>query len=209
MCVFLRVSAFLSGRDSKQWIQDVKFNATGNTFAVGSHDNVIYLYDARGGRFSLKGRCTAHHSYITHFDFAADGSVLQSNSGDYELLFFNASSGDQITSATAVRDTEWQTWTCTLGWPVQGIWPAESDGTDINSVARSNSNKFVATADDFGRVKVYNYPVLDKGLTPVQGLGHSSHVTNVRWNSDDSYLLSTGGNDKSLFQWKVVPAPHT
>ena len=38
------------GRDSKQWIQEVKFNADGTTFAVGSHDNIIYLYDARGGR---------------------------------------------------------------------------------------------------------------------------------------------------------------
>lgn len=38
------------GRDSKQWIQDVKFSADGSTFAVGSHDNEVYLYDARGGR---------------------------------------------------------------------------------------------------------------------------------------------------------------
>lgn len=107
---------------------------------------------------------------------------------------------------------------------VQGIWPKEADGTDINAVDRSHSQKLLATADDFGRVSVFNYPVTEKvcanrisqyryaddclcwqGLPTVQGRGHSSHVTNVRFNSDDSYLLTTGGNDKSLFQWRVTP----
>ena len=76
-----------SGRDSKEWISDVKFSPDSNTFAVGSHDNKIYLYDARGGRFSLKATCAKHTSYITHFDFSSDSSSIQSNCGGYELLF--------------------------------------------------------------------------------------------------------------------------
>ena len=50
----------VQGRDSKQWIQEVKFSADGATFAVGSHDNIIYLYDARGGRCVtwIEGRLT-------------------------------------------------------------------------------------------------------------------------------------------------------
>jgi WD40 repeat protein len=150
------------GRDSKQWIQDVKFNADGTTFAVGSHDNIVYLYDARGGRFTLRGRCTAHQSYITHFDFARDGTYLQSNCGAYELLFFNAGTGEQVPAASSLRDVDWATWTCVLGWPVQGIWPKEADGTDINSVDRSHSQKYLATSDDFGRVNIFNYPCLEK-----------------------------------------------
>ena len=35
--------------------------------------------------------------------------------------------------ATALRDAEWATWTCTRGWPVQGVWPARADGTDVNA----------------------------------------------------------------------------
>ena len=59
----------------------------GATFAVGSHDNKIYLYDARGGRFELRAKCTKHNSYITHLDFSSDSSTIVSNCGAYELLF--------------------------------------------------------------------------------------------------------------------------
>lgn len=37
-----------------------------------------------------------------------------------------------------LRDERWATWTTTLGWPVQGIWPKYTDGTFINSVDRSH-----------------------------------------------------------------------
>ena len=40
-------------------------------------------------------------------------------------------------------------------WPVQGIWPPFADGTDVNSVHRSPDNRLLATADDFGRVKLF------------------------------------------------------
>jgi len=37
----------------------------------------------------------------------------------------------------------------------------------------------------------------------VEGKGHSSHVTMVKWSKDDSFLYSTGGNDNCVFQWSV------
>eukprot|EP00955_Chlamydomonas_euryale_P117744 366495-Chlamydomonas_euryale.AAC.2 len=39
------------------------------------------------------------------------------------------------------RDTRWATWTCVLGFPVMGIWPPGTDGTDINSCDRSPSGR--------------------------------------------------------------------
>jgi microtubule-associated protein-like 6 len=192
-----------AGRDSKEWIQDVKFSPDGSMFAVGSHDNKIRVYDTTGGRFTLLCTANAHQSYITHFDFSADSNWIQSNCGAYELLFFNAKTGEQQKSASALRDVDWATWTCVLGWPVQGIWPEASDGTDINAVARDPSGRLLATADDFGHVRVFNYPCIDKGSEFVLGKGHSSHVTNVRFSADGNWLLTAGGNDRSLFQWRV------
>jgi WD40 repeat protein len=76
-----------------------------------------------------------HSSYIKHFDFTKDGNYLHSTSGDYELLFWDSNTGKQVTSgATLTRDYEWATWNVTLGWPVQGIWEAFTDGTDINAI---------------------------------------------------------------------------
>ena len=36
-------------------------------------------------------------------------------------------------------------------------------------------------------------------------VGHSAHVTNVRFSNDGMTLFSTGGADHAVFQWRVVP----
>ena len=41
---------------------------------------------------------------------------------------------------------------------LSGIWPEGADGTDVNNVCRSNNGKILASADDFGKVNLYQYP---------------------------------------------------
>jgi len=54
-------------------------------------------------------------------DWSEDGEALHSNSGDYELLFWDGTTGKQKPGgASAYRDEQWHTWSCVLGWPVQG-----------------------------------------------------------------------------------------
>jgi len=87
------------------------------------------------------------------------------------------------------------TWTCVLGWPVQGIWPECADGTDINHVYRSNDKKYIITADDFSTVKIFTNPCLKKGAAFTEGKGHSSHVTNCKFSNKDDYIFTSGGED--------------
>ena len=188
-------------RDARAWISDVKFSPDGQTLAVGSHDKKVYLYNTVD--FSAKAKCRKSTSAINHLDFSADSVFLQTNDSSYELLFYDAETGVQQVSATAMKDVEWHTWTCTLGWPVQGIWPPFADGTDINSVDRSHNNLVVATADDFGQVKLLRNPCVEQKACFNQYRGHSSHVTNVRWLVEDSHLVSVGGNDKCVMQWRA------
>jgi len=60
-------------------------------------------------------------------------------------------------NASSAKNIEYHTWTCLFGFPVQGIWPGV-DYTDVNSTCRSNSRTILATADDFGKVKLFKYP---------------------------------------------------
>lgn len=34
-------------------------------------------------------------------------------------------------------------------------------------------------------------------------MGHSSHVTKVKFSADDTFVVSTGGNDKTVLIWKT------
>ena len=104
--------------------------------------------------------------------------------------------------ASALKNETWSTWTCTLGWPVQGIFPPCADGSDINSCDRGPEGTTMATADDFGMVKLFKYPCPVEKACFNQFVGHSSHVTNVRFVKKSPYLITTGGEDKCIFQWK-------
>jgi len=82
------------------------------------------------------------------------------------------------------------------------------DGTDINAVDRSNSSytgemKLLASGDDFGKVRLLEYPCIIKNSQGVIGRGHSSHVTNIKFTNTDKVLLSTGGEDQTILQWEV------
>ena len=269
---------------SKEWISDVKFSPSGQVFAVGSHDNRVYLYDAQGLVAQQKKRvgvCKGASSFVRHLDFSADGTKLQMTTGDHALLFCkplrptplspfpldnirlclalpcfvpssshlvlpdDANSGQQIFER-AVKGENWYTWTCHRGWPVEGMWQLSVDFTDINSVDRSHNEELLATADDFGDVRLFRYPCMDrkvrpKPVTPLTACGsltsslfafgaallspcfgvccsfvnsqakshfadgHSSHVTCVRFTNNDAYLLSTGGADRTLMQWRIKP----
>lgn len=35
-------------------------------------------------------------------------------------------------------------------------------------------------------------------------LGHSAHITNIRWSHDYQWVITIGGADHSVFQWKFV-----
>lgn len=65
----------------------------------------------------------------------------------------------QVPQSTQLRDVAWASNTCVLTFSTIGIWPEGADGTDVNACDRSNGSKVMATGDDFGKVKLYSYPV--------------------------------------------------
>jgi len=189
-------------KDTSKKVDDLKFSPDGRFLAVGNHDDDINVYFLEQ-EYKKIGSCKGHSAHITHLDWSEDSKVMQSDSGSYEHLFWDVEDLQQITKSTSIRDLQWKTWTCILGWHVKGVWPPGADGTDINALCRSADGKLVATADDFGEVKIFRFPV-DIGAEFRAYSGHSAHVSNIRFSVNDTHVISAGGNDRTIFQWKVV-----
>lgn len=213
--------------DGQEAIQTVKFSPDGRLLALGSRDNAVYIYQSNSGgrRYAKIGKCTGHASFIVHLDWTTDGQVLRTNSGDYETLYWNPTTCRQIPNPSTLRDCVWASNTCTLTFQTLGIWPENADGTDVNTASTTSDAKIIATGDDWGKVKLYQYPaaqpkvsgqeeegrvsVLMMNYSLLQSLahvynGHSSHVTSVEFLHDDTRLISTGGSDTSVMQWVLA-----
>ena len=124
------------------------------------------------------------------------------NSQAYELMWLDVNSQTRI-SASGAKNIDWYTWTSVLGFPVKGIWPPCSDFSDVNSVCRNTGRNILATADDFGKVKLFKYPCVVENASCNSYMGHSSHVTKIKFTNNDKYVVSTGGNDKTLIVWET------
>ena len=61
----------------------------------------------------------------------------------------------------------------------------------------------VVTGDDFGKVKLFNYPCVVKSSPSLAGSGHSSHVLGVKFMNRGKEVVSVGGNDFSVILWKL------
>nr|XP_046184351.1 echinoderm microtubule-associated protein-like 3 isoform X3 [Oncorhynchus gorbuscha] len=195
--------------DGNEQLSVMRYSPDGSFLAVGSHDNFIYVYNVTecGRRYSRYGKCNGHSSFITHLDWSKDGKYIMSNSGDYEILYWDIAGGCKLLrNRYESKDREWASYTCVLGFHVMGVWLEGSDGTDINALCRSHSERVVAVADDFCKVHLFQYPCPKPKAPNHSYEGHGSHVTNVRFTHCDSHLLSMGGKDTCILQWEVKRA---
>ena len=188
--------------DSDEWIECMAFSPDQTMFAVGSHDNRIYVYSTADGKFTLQGTCKGHSSYIMALDWCKESKYLRTNCGAYELLFWTAADGNQDPSGRSnTTGTAWATETVKFSWLTEGIYPKGTDGTHINAVTASHDNALLACGDDYGLVTLFRNPAR-KGAQPRAYRAHSEHVTGVMFAEDDGYIWSTGGYDQTVMQWK-------
>lgn len=134
---------------------------------------------------------------------------MHSNCGAYELLYWDIQGLKQIPTnigSAQFRNENWATWTCPLGWPVEGIYP-KNEGLEIGVVDRSHQKHpgdyhLIAVGDDYSKIRIMRYPSRNKGSEWVEGVGHSGVLTGVKWSFTDEWLYSIGGDDNCVFQWK-------
>lgn len=62
----------------------------------------------------------------------------------------------------------------------------------------------IVSGDDFSKLKLFKFPCVKPNASFCKYSGHSSFVTNVRFSMDDEYIISTGGMEKSIIQWRYT-----
>ncbi|CAN0394099.1 unnamed protein product, partial [Ectocarpus sp. 8 AP-2014] len=139
-------------------------------------------------------------SRVLHLDWTEDGRFVHTCGQDYHLLHWDIlppSSHRQGDGARAflVRDEPWATWSSTIGWPVQGVFPAYSDNTEVNAVDLCKDRELLAAADDAKTVRLLRYPVLRGGARNRSYTAHSSHVMGARFTVgvEPTRLITLGG----------------
>ena len=173
-------------------------------------DEAVYKKAGYKGGYQRIARCQGHSATIKHLDFSLPlfdppelrgKTILQSNCNSKEILYFDSKTGAKINMNQ--RDAKWDTWTCSLGFSVMGIWGDGEENMDINAVTRSHSQEYCIVSNDFSTVKLFNYPcVVDNAPHRVYH-GHASHVTKARWSNDDRFVFTCGSGDRAILQWKT------
>jgi len=204
----------------KSWISDIKVYQ--DMVAVSAHDSKVHIYIRPGEEDKMKkiGTCDKSSASVTHVDFGKLNKKMYVRTNDLseEILRYKVPENKeskkctQVTKLRDVRDIDWQSNTCVREWATEGIWPQGAASDDINSVCTSADNKLIVSADDHGHINLFNYPCTTAGASCITGYGHSSHVMNVRFShrrgekvkTEDTKIYSVGGNDRSLFQWKLT-----
>ncbi|KAG6615631.1 Microtubule-associated protein [Phytophthora cinnamomi] len=191
------------GRDSKLSALDMTFSPDLTLLALASADHCVYFYSTLDD-FSLRFKFSKPSGRATRLDFADDSSMARVSSDAFELLFVSTMDGSHITSAASAADTTWASHKCLFAWAAQGVWDIAGKPDDhVHALAKANTQEMLVAATNQGEIRVYNTPSLSRHTEQHKLLGHSLHVANVAFTCDDSRLVSIGGNDKSLFVWKV------
>ena len=74
----------------------------------------------------------------------------------------------------------------------------------MNTVDISPTGGLIATGGDDQKIRLFRSPAIIPKQKNKSFVGHSSHVTRVRFSRDQRFLLSTGGNDRTIILWKLV-----
>lgn len=110
--------------------------------------------------------------------------------------------GSHVASASALKNQEWSSSNCVYHWSLKGVWPDPRTTTMVNAACLSLTKDIAVTGDNFGYLKMFRYPVFNE-LSPYKlFLGHSSDIRCIKFSQNNSHVLSVGGADRCIFQWR-------
>jgi len=198
------------GREA-EGVSYLRFSEDDEILAVAHMDANLYCFTltGHGKNWTLEPwKAANHRAAPTHIQWSADGKIVKVLTRDYEVAHWLVERETRSLKFYPHQpdpdDVKWGGDPLVAGWDVQGCYQAEWDGTDLNDVTLSGDGQFLVAGDDFGMVRMYKYPaVSNKKEAHRCYLGHSSFVVGVEFCRDDKYLITCGGNDMAIFQWRL------
>merc|ERR1719300_326583 len=77
-------------------------------------------------------------------------------------------------------------------------------GTDLNCCSRSRADiPLIVSGDDFGVVRLHRYPAI-KEEAHWEFTGHGAFVVGCKFTTDAKRVITVGGGDRAIFQWRVT-----
>ena len=193
----------LERKDRQKAINEVRYSANGKMLAVAGDDAQILIYDVLS-EYEWIGTCVGHKGAVMNLDWSSDSKLLQSDDSLGYHMYWDVESCKEMLVAAEIRDVEWATWTCIMGWPVQGIAPKFQGPLGINSTCRSSFGDTLATCDDWGMLKLFRFPCITAGARCKRYGGHSARVGKVRFSFEEKTLVTSGLVDGAIIQWRYL-----
>jgi WD40 repeat protein len=199
-----------SEKAEEEAVSVVAFNKDASMLAVAHMDSNVYIYnvtyDAKVLKVEPFKKPVSNRAAPSHLQWSDDSTMVQVLTRDYEIARFFVDK-DQKTISRCVKlpdpdKFKWYGDPLLTGWETKGCLQREMDGTDINDVTVTSDKKLVACGDDYGHVRLHNYPVVVQEPNKCYS-GHAEHVVGVEFMGNDNYLISCGGADFAIFQWVV------
>ncbi|NXX49341.1 EMAL5 protein, partial [Tricholaema leucomelas] len=88
--------------------------------------------------------------------------ISKVSTGSYKRQVYEVPSGKQLVDQALIDRITWATWTSVLGDEVIGIWSRHTEKADVNCACVSHSGINLVTGDDFGMVKLFDFPCPEK-----------------------------------------------
>lgn len=181
-----------------------RFSADNTLMAVAHMDARTYIFDIAEKKLRCWNGGLNEVAAPSHVQFSADNTMVRVFTRDYEISYWKLDSEARRSARiTTIPDPDLVKWAgdpLIAGWDVQGLYQADWDGTDLNDACVSNN--LVASGDDYGWVRLHNYPAINRDMHK-KYQAHSAFVVGTEWTGKGDYLMTVGGIDYAIFQWKL------
>jgi len=199
-----------SNKAALEQVAYVRFSPDSGFIAVAHMDSQGYILGIEGAAEKVSLNHWPGMSMPaapTNLQWSADGTWVKFLTRDYEVCHFNLDYDSQKCHFNPVipdpDEVLWAGDPLIAGWDVEGLYQPGWDGTDLNDASVSPDGKYIASGDDFGCVRLHNYPAIIPEANR-KYLGHSSFVVGIEFTREDHKLITCGGNDMAIFQWRLV-----